>query len=67
MFEAIERGLVTGEAQRLTIRQYGEQLTQAAGQRKSSIEVNALDGAARKVEDEPRKPSSPTNLRKTGM
>ena len=67
MFEAIERGLVTGEAQRLTIRQYGEQLAQAAGERKSSTEVNALDGAARKVEDEPRKPSSPTNLRKTGM
>jgi hypothetical protein len=67
MFEAIERGLLTGEAQRLTIQQYGEQLAQAAGQRKSSTEVKVLDDVARKVVDSPRKPSSPTNLRKTGM
>jgi hypothetical protein len=67
MFEAIERGLLTGEAQRLTIRQYGEQLAQAAGQRETSVDAKAIGTAARMPVDKPREPSSPTNPRKTGM
>jgi hypothetical protein len=67
MFEAIERGLLTGESQRLTIRQYGERLAQAAGQREASTEAKAIGTAARMPVDKPREPSSPTNLRTSGM
>lgn len=67
IFEAIKRGILTGNARRLTIREYGGMLAKAASGRSARSVKDELEIEVPEVEVEPRKPSSPENPRKTGM